>query len=276
MKKVPFLLALCCACLWSTESASAPRVATAEYKAAAAAYERGDFASAARAFTALEAAGDTQARGALSLMYLQGRGVPRNIEASERLSISAAADGVPLAQFVQGLLNSQTAERTPNYTAAIKWFALAAEQGHGESQANLGAIYFAGQWVPQDVKLGLFWTQKAAEQGFPMAQENMGKVYLEGVGVRIDAKKALDWYSKAAIQGSAKALGWLGVMYVEGKALPLSRVNAYAYFDMAAKRGDEMGRANQARLRPQLSADELKKALELSSKWKVGSPLPSE
>ncbi|WKB56050.1 tetratricopeptide repeat protein [Eleftheria terrae] len=275
-KKLAFVLLYCWCLLIPFQATSAPPPASAEYLKAVAAYEHGDFNAAAAAFAALERAGDVNARGSLSLMYLQGRGVPRNVEAAERLSQSAAIEGVATAQFVQGLMHSEVEGRVRNYSEAVKWYSLAANQGYTAAQANLGAIYFAGKWVPQDLKLGLLWTEKAANQGAAIAQENMGRVYYEGVGTEVDFRKAANWYVKAARQGSTAALNFLGIMYIKGTGFRENKVIAYAFFDIAGKRGLELARMNQARLHPQLTADELKQALRHSSNWKVGSPLPGE
>lgn len=265
-----------CALFYSDPATSAPPAHSAEYKSAADAYQRGEFDRAAKLLTALEKAGDANARGALGLMYLQGRGVPKSIETAERLSKSAALEGVPIAQHVQGLLNSEVEGRRPDYKEAIGWFTLAAEQGHLDSQVNLGVIYFQGQWVAQDLKRGLFWTQKAADQGFAPAQDNMGKLYREGVGTQVDQNKAAYWYSKAAIQGYARALNALGVMHIYGTGVKQSKVLAYAHFDIAGRLGDETARMNQAKLHPQLTLEERRRAMKLASDWKPGSPLPNE
>lgn len=259
------------ALIYSGPAISAPPAQSVEYSAAASAYQRGDYDRAAKLLTAMEKAGDPNARGALSLMYLQGRGVSKNIETAERLSKSAALEGVLMAQHVQGLLNSEAEGRAPDYKEAIRWFTLAAEQGYLESQVNLGVIYFQGQWVAQDLKRGLFWTQKAADRGFAPAQDNMGKVYREGVGTQVDYHKAAYWYRKSASQGYARALNALGEMHLNGTGVNQSKVLAYAHFDIAGRRGDEAARMNQAKLHPQLTLEERNRAMKLASDWKLGS-----
>ena len=57
-----------------------------------------------------------------------------------------------------------------------EWRALA-EQGHAEAQFTLGAMYAAGEGVPQDFVEAVRWYRLAAEQGHAWAQYNLGVRY---------------------------------------------------------------------------------------------------
>ena len=50
----------------------------------------------------------------------------------------------------------------------MKWYTLAAEQGHASAQYNLGFMYNNGRGVPQDDKTAVKWHTLAAEQGMPL------------------------------------------------------------------------------------------------------------
>ena len=73
-----------------------------------------------------------------------------------------------------------------DYKAAVKWYALAAGQGHADAQNNLGAMYYSGRGVPQDYKAAVKWHTLAAEQGHATAQTNLGYLYAAGRGVTQD------------------------------------------------------------------------------------------
>lgn len=49
-----------------------------------------------------------------------------------------------------------------DYTEAVKWFRLAAEQGDTFAQFILGLMYEQGKGVPQDYVLAHMWTNIAA------------------------------------------------------------------------------------------------------------------
>ena len=81
----------------------------------------------------------------------------------------------------------------------------AADQGHADSQFNLGVMYRDGQGVQQDYAKALNWYLKAAEQEHATAQYNIGCIYTKGQGVNQDFAKAVNWFRKAADQGFDRA-----------------------------------------------------------------------
>lgn len=237
-------------------------------------YRSGDFERAAQMMKRLQTGGNLDAGAMLGLMYLRGKGVTRNRQLADQYSNAAAAAGVAIAQTVQGELASDPAREKPDYATAARWYALAAQGGDAQGQANLGALYFQGLGVAKDPVLGLQWTRRAAEQGSADGQGNLATAYRRGVGVPVDYQKALYWYGVPARLGSANCLYELGTMYVQGQGGAVDLVRAYAYFDIAGHRGSEKARAGEARLDQQLSAVEVKRALNLSTGWKPGDPLP--
>jgi hypothetical protein len=104
---------------------------------------------------------------------------------------------------------------------AAKWWQKAAEQGHADSQFNLGLAYGNGLGVKQDPTEAVKWFLKAAEQGIPPAQYALGVMYGNGFGVKRDSTEAVRWYREAAGQGYKKAqkkLKELGVPLQEVRA----------------------------------------------------------
>jgi len=128
----------------------------------AAAYTRGDYATALQLFRSLADQGDASAQNYLGFMYEKGRGVPQD------------------------------------YAAAVTWYRKAAEQGDATAQHNLGWMYANGQGVPQDYAVAVTWYRKAAEQGDANAQNNLGVMYVNGQGVPQDYVQAHKWFNLAA------------------------------------------------------------------------------
>ena len=75
---------------------------SADLPKGAVAYQSGDYATALREWTPLAKQGNALAQFILGVMYAEGQGVPKN------------------------------------YKTAVKWYALAAEQGDAYGQSNLG------------------------------------------------------------------------------------------------------------------------------------------
>ena len=58
-----------------------------------------------------------------------------------------------------------------DYSAAMKWVRMAADQGHAQAQCNLGNMYYEGKGVPQNTSEGLRWFHKAKVQGDEKAEQ---------------------------------------------------------------------------------------------------------
>ena len=101
-----------------------------------------------------------------------------------------------------------------DYKEAVKWYRKAAEQGHVESQFNLGVCYHNGDGVRKNYKKVVAWYSKAAaNQNFPGAFYNLAICFEEGKGVKKDPVQAVKLYKKAAAHG---------VVFWTGFGLPLT------------------------------------------------------
>ncbi|MDE2739450.1 MAG: type VI secretion system-associated protein TagO, partial [Paracoccaceae bacterium] len=124
-----------------------------------------------------------------------------------------------------------------DYVEAAKWWRLAAEQGHAEAQARLGALDFDGENVPQDYSEAVNRYQLAAQQGQAEAQLLLGFMYKHGEGVPQDVGETVKWFHLAAEQGHAEAQVQLGFMYKHGEGVPQDAGEAVKWFHLAAEQG---------------------------------------
>jgi TPR repeat protein len=120
-----------------------------------------------------------------------------------------------LAGFDEGV----AAYEANNLPLAYEEFHSSAEQGHADSQFNLGLMYEHGIGVGKDEKEAIFWYRKTAEQGNSNAQYNLAVLYENGRGSTVDFAQANHWYRKAAEQGDALAIGNLGMLYMRGQGV---------------------------------------------------------
>jgi Sel1 repeat len=117
--------------------------------------------------------GEANAQMELGMMYLEGRGFPRNVAAGR------------------------------------EWFKRAAESGHPEGQFKLARLLRGDgiNWYKaNDECFG--WMKKAAEAGHPGAQFLLAKMYTRpffGTNQRADPDAALKWYRAAAAGGDSGA-----------------------------------------------------------------------
>lgn len=93
-----------------------------------------------------------------------------------------------------------------NYSDALKYFRLAANENYAPAQDKLGWMYQKGWGVKRDYSQAYDLYLKAANQGNNFAQASLGLLYYEGWGVQKDLEKSLTWYKKAAVQGHKTAI----------------------------------------------------------------------
>ena len=80
-----------------------------------------------------------------------------------------------------------------------------AEKGFAQAQYNLGVMYFNGKGVVKNYSNAIKWWNLAADQGNDKAQYTLGLMYEEGKGVKKNLKTAKTWFQLASNQGLAKA-----------------------------------------------------------------------
>ena len=195
----------------------------------AAAYERGDYATALRELRPLAEQGFAPAQYLLGSMLSTGNGVSQNL------------------------------------IEAWKWIHKAAEQGHADAQFSLSLEYrYRHQ---KNLAEAAKWRRKAAEQGHPFAQTELGLRYDKGQGVSQDYAEAVRWYREAAEQGHASAQTKLGLMYDKGQGVPQNYVMAHMWLNLAAAQGDEDAVKALNRVSKRMTSTDVFEAQRLAGEW---------
>ena len=125
-----------------------------------------------------------------------------------------------------------------NYTYAVKYYRLAADQGYAPAQNNFGNCCNSGHGVKQDFAMAVKYFHMAAAQGDAAAQYNLGINYYLGNGVKRDYKEAVRYFRLAADQGHAGAVNNLGVCCENGEGVPQDYARAAQYYQRAADMDD--------------------------------------
>jgi TPR repeat protein len=84
-----------------------------------------------------------------------------------------------------------------DYNQAIKWWCMAAEQGHYGADYNLGMMFYRGTGVPKDREEAARRLLKVAKQGIPGAQYQLGLMYMNGDGAVKSLSQAKHWLNRA-------------------------------------------------------------------------------
>lgn len=118
-----------------------------------------------------------------------------------------ALSGDSESQYLTGLCYDDGDGVDQNYYEAVKWYKLAANQGHARAQNNLGLLYFNGFGVYQDYREASRCYLSAANQGCVNAMTNLGCCYAQGLGVDQSFEEAAFWSTLGCIGGDFKAGG---------------------------------------------------------------------
>jgi TPR repeat protein len=94
---------------------------------------------------------------------------------------------------------------------AVKYFRLAAYDGHADAQWELGLCYEKHGVLKTNLKREFYWLLKAAKQGHPEACNSVGICYDNAEGVKKNPKEAIKWYKKAVALGDSLAKGNLAI-----------------------------------------------------------------
>lgn len=237
-------------------------------------YVRKDYAQALVEWLPLAEQGNAPAQHNLGVMYEKGQGVAKDEAKAVQWYTKAAEQGTAAAQFNLGVMYVNGRGVAKDGAKAVVWFTKAAEQGVAAAQFNLGQMYDFGHGVASDEGKAIQWYIEAAQQGDVSAQYSLGLIY-EGAH-RQDYRKAVKMFSLAAEQNHRYALSRLGWAYKNGRGVEQDLVVAHALYDLAAIAGDVGAIGALYPLARQLSPEQLQESKELSSAWKVGTPLPTK
>ena len=136
--------------------------------------------------------------------YYKGEGVNKDVVEAIKWYRMAAEQGHASAQYQLGLWYDDGFGRLVDATLASMWYHKAAKQGLPIAQFKLGCLYESNKSVT-NASEAVTWYRKAAEQSYPAAQSALGHCYENGIGVDKDVTEAMKWYRKAADQGDEKA-----------------------------------------------------------------------
>jgi TPR repeat protein len=202
--------------LFAALAALAAAPAHAGWEEAVAAYNKGDYGTAAKEFRPFAEQGQATAQYILGWIYQTGDGVKQDHAESAKWYQRAAEKGNADAQYALGSLYAAGSGVKRDDAEAVKWFRKAAEQGKAGAQYMLGYMVTAGEGATKSEAEGLSWYRKAAEQGLPDAQYALGLGLAYGKGSNKDEAEANLWYRKAAEQGNMEAAYLLAYNYETG------------------------------------------------------------
>jgi hypothetical protein len=206
----------------------------------------------------------THFQNTLAGRYLAGEGVAPDRKEAVKWFRLAADQGLGEAQYNLGVLYAAGDGVAKDPAAAMKWYRLAADQKIAKAQYALGTMYATGKGVARDDAEAIKWYRKAAEQGYAVAQSHLGVKYLEGAGVAKDGAEAARWFRKAAEQNYAPAQSNLAAIYFAGVGVEKNIIRAKAWCQIAADQGMEDAKRNLAMIEKEMTEPEKTQAMTLA------------
>lgn len=147
----------------------------------------------------------------LGKMYLEGKGVPKDVKTAEKWFVSGAELGDADQQWLLGVKYDMGKEPLSgcefieDQKAAVEWFKKAAEQGHLKALNSLGYMYMEGRGVEKSWATAMTWFEKAAKEGFRDSAIHLANMYSKGgFGLPADQVKTLRWMLSAYGDSDAK------------------------------------------------------------------------
>jgi TPR repeat protein len=229
----------------------------ADYRAAEAALEGGDFAKAIPLLDEEAKLGNPVAAYNLGRLYESGAaGAPDYQQAATYYRIAAELDLAPkfdgtalgpnaaqliqgsqmYAQYSLGLLYENGRGVQQDMQQAAGWYVRAADLGHPKAAMKLAYLFReGGPGLKPDGRLAVSYFEKA---GTGAALNEIGLMYLKGNAVTRNAKIAHDWFQKAAAVGSTEAEYNLGLLFQAGYTGQPDYIQAIDHFQTAANAKD--------------------------------------
>lgn len=184
-------------------------------------------------------AGDPEAQLILGQLYLQGRGVRRNVRAGVKYLTSSAEQGNTLAQVV---LSGYYRGAGKDPAKAHSYTEQAAAAGNADAQMQLGFDYHNGYAVERDDREAEAWLKKASDQGNYEAMAYLGNLHLTSPDPQVsDPDRGMSELSSASERGNGRASFFLGMMYGGYGHVPENRFMAYRMISRSADQGDPDG-----------------------------------
>jgi localization factor PodJL len=149
--------------------------------------------------------GDAGAAYEVAMRFIEGRGVPANLEEGAHWFERAAAKGLTPAQFRYASMLEKGQGVKKDLAAAQKLYIAAASKGHAKAMHNLAVLYAEGAEGRPDYASAAQWFRKAAEHGVADSQYNLGVLAARGLGTERNIAESYKWFALAAAQGDKEA-----------------------------------------------------------------------
>ena len=190
--------------------------------------------------------GDAHACAFVGRLWLDGRGVARDVGRGIAALVRACDGGVALACVVGVRWSSQPLNARELPDASQLRARLAAEHaclsGESGSCADVGLLFYYGRnGFPRDRSLAARAYERGCELGAALACNNLGDALAYADGVERDVVRSVAMFDRACRTGEAMGCANLGYMFEHGEGVTRDRGRARELYRDACARGDVYG-----------------------------------
>ena len=189
-------------------------------------------------------AGHVSAANTLGQLYIEGRGVPADVDkALYYFGIGLVAGNTGSIVNVGDALRVGATNLGANPGVALEFFQKAAELGDNGAGRRIADMHLRGEAVVQDVGKAEQMLIDLATAGDAQSYIALGDIKRDGEFVTADPAKAVDYYQKAAALNNSTGTLRLASLYTTGMAgVPVDVPRGLQYFDEAVSQGSNGAR----------------------------------
>jgi TPR repeat protein len=214
------------------------------------------------------------ALGGVGYFYAKGVAVPEDDKEAIAWFRKGAERGSAKAQLNLGLALARGDGGELNQEEGLRWIDCAAQSRLLDARYAQGETYLWGQFgrtVDYLKAMAIF--RSCAEEGHINSQVNLGVILREGMGTKKDEAAAIEWFRKAAARGNAKAQSLLGHTLGIESPDKQRKLEALKWVMLAADQGEITAVKSLEELLPNLPTQEQEDARKLANE--VQKDIPS-
>lgn len=222
--------------------------------------------------------GNAGAMAEYGMRLVQGQGVDANSTEGLDWLQKAADAGNAQAWYAMGVVYSNGMGVELDLPKSFEYYSKGAEAGDADCQTAMGMFYQAGDKIPSGIEAdpveAVKWYKMAAEQGHTEAIQHLATMNAMGMGIEKNEKEAVQWYRKGAELGNADCIWGLGRCYLKGAGVEVDSVMAYAlcFASLDGVEHPEQKKAMTAKCEEMgkaLTAEQLKQTGPIVEEWKT-------
>jgi TPR repeat protein len=183
------------------------------------------------------------------------------------LALAALVLLVALPAFGGDFAKGQEAYNSADYETAIAEWQSLAQSGDDKAQFGMASLYSNGFGVPFDDAEALKWFGLAADQGHAEAMCKIAIMHANGWGVPQSDAEAFKWYGLAAEEGNTMAQVNISRMLSDGYWEVQDKAQAYKWLSIASELGEINANGKREELAAQMSAEEISEGILGADIW---------